>query len=308
MAIHNQLKKISITPQANTIPYSDENGYISNWLTNDPVISSLKGQNEFIGTVTTAPSPDTQSILTQFVVDTVGRQPRNGDEVAIEDVGELWIFSGTSWVFFTNTTLSDATTTSKGVVQIGSGLSVSSGVVSLDSTAVTTSRTVVNSTSTTPSIALAANTDYVFSNNLSSLTITSVPTSQYDINLYFSTGASFTFSCSSVTSWYLSDNPPTFDTNSTYKITFSQGKGQVLKVGEVSANVSPTLTYFDNNTGTTLSTSIVFASYNLVKVYKNGVLLRPNSGVNTYDYSLSTTTVTFTEALVSTDTICIETI
>lgn len=307
MATHNQLKKISTTPQANTIPYSDESGYISNWLTNDPVISSLKGQNEFIGTVTTAPSPDTQSILTQYVVDTVSRQPRNGDEVAIDDVGELWIFNGTSWVYFTNTTLKDATTTSKGVVQVGTGLSVSSGIISLDSSSVTSARTVVNSSSATPSITLAANTDYVFSNNLTSLTITSVPVSQYDINLYFTTGSSFTFSCSSVTSWYFDDNPPTFDTNSTYKITFSQGKGRILKVGKTPLLI-PVLTYFDGTTGATLTTSITFANCNLVKVYKNGLLLRPNSGANTYDYSLSGTDVTFTELLVSTDTICIETI
>ena len=50
MANHNQLKRISTTPQANTIPYADENGYLSAWLDNDPVITALKGENEFIGT------------------------------------------------------------------------------------------------------------------------------------------------------------------------------------------------------------------------------------------------------------------
>ena len=116
MANHNQLKRVSTTPQANTIPYADETGFITQWLDNDPLISSLKQENEFIGTVQTAPAPDTQSILTQFVVDTTGRQPRNGDEVAIEDVGELWMFNGTEWIFFTTTTLADASTTNKGLI------------------------------------------------------------------------------------------------------------------------------------------------------------------------------------------------
>ena len=39
--MHNQYKKISTTPQANTIPYADENGNLSNWLDNDPVIQAL---------------------------------------------------------------------------------------------------------------------------------------------------------------------------------------------------------------------------------------------------------------------------
>ena len=55
--MHNQLKKVSTTPQAYTIPYADETGYITNWLNNDPLISSLKQQNEFIGSVPTAPEP-----------------------------------------------------------------------------------------------------------------------------------------------------------------------------------------------------------------------------------------------------------
>ena len=153
---HNQLKRVSTTPQANTIPYADEDGFITQWLDNDPLISSLKQENEFIGTVQTAPAPDTQSILTQFVVDTTGRQPRNGDEVAIEDVGELWIFNGTEWIFFTTTVLADASTTNKGVMQVGSGLLVSSGLVSVDSSIYTPSRISINNASTTPSISIQA--------------------------------------------------------------------------------------------------------------------------------------------------------
>ena len=205
MANHNELKKFSTTPQANTAVYSDENGYISDWLNNDPVIAALKQQTEFIGTVPTAPAPDTQSILTQFVVDTVGRAPRNGDEVAIEDVGELWLFNGTEWVFFTTTVLHDATTTSKGVVQIGS-------------------------TSTTPSIAPLASKDYVFTNNLTSLTLTSIPNSSYYTTITFVPATGFTLTATGL-SQYFYYSTPTFITGRTYRLTIVNGRCYVDYTG-----------------------------------------------------------------------------
>jgi len=233
MATHNQLKKISTTPQANTIPYADENGYISNWLTNDPIIQSLQQQNELIGSVPTIPSgEDIQTYLSQYVYQVTGRLPRNGDEVAIEDVGELWEYNGTQWVFFTNTTLKDATTTSKGIMQVGTGLSVTDGVVSLDSTAVTASRAIVNNNSTTPSIAPQANTDYMFSDPLTSLTLTSVPNSNYYTSLNFTTGSTFTFTASTLTEWYFNDNPPTFLLNTKYQIIILNGKAYISHIGE----------------------------------------------------------------------------
>ena len=231
MANHNQFKKVSAAPQANTIVYSDANGYISDWLEADPVIQALKQQTEFIGTIPTAPEPDTQSILTQFVVDTTGRQPRNGDEVAIEDVGELWLFNGSSWNFFTNTTLKDATTTSKGIVQIGTGLNVSSGIVSVDSTIYTAARISVTNTSTTPSLALQSNTDYVFSNALTSLTLMSVPDSPYYTTLTFTTGSTFTYTASTLTQYFYDTNPPTFLANTTYRLTIVDGKCYVDYIG-----------------------------------------------------------------------------
>ena len=196
------------------------------------MVQALKQQTEFIGTVPTAPEPDTQSILTQFVVDTAGRAPRNGDEVAIEDVGELWLFNGTQWAFFTNTTLKDATTTSKGIVQIGTGLNVSNGLISVDSTIYTAARTVINNSSTTPSLALNANTDYIFSNPLTSLTLTSIPTSTYYTDLYFTTSSTFNFSATGLTQYYFMGNPPTFRANTTYKIHIAEGKAQISYVGE----------------------------------------------------------------------------
>lgn len=231
MANHNELQKVSSTPQPNSIVYSSESGNISAWLDNDPVIAALKQQTEFIGTVATAPEPNTQLILTQFVVDTVDREPRNGDEVAIEDVAELWLFNGTEWVFFTNTTLKDASTTNKGVVQIGSGINVNNGLISVDGTLYTPVRNLVNNSETTPSLALEANTDYVFTNALTSLTLTTIPVSQYSTDLYFTTGNSFTFNATNLTQYYFSDNPPTFNTNTTYKIHITEGKAQISYIG-----------------------------------------------------------------------------
>lgn len=231
MANHNEFRKISTTHQSNTIVYSDENGYISDWLDNDPVIQALKGSNEFIGTVQTAPAPDTQSILTQFVVDTVGRQPRSGDEVAIEDVSELWLFNGTSWVFFTTTMLNDATTTSKGVMQVGTGLNVNSGIVSVDSSIYTPSRTIITNTSATPSLALQANTDYNFTTTLTSLTLTSIPNSQYFTTLTFTTGTGFTFTASGLTEYFFLDNPPTFIEGKKYELVITNGKCHVNYIG-----------------------------------------------------------------------------
>lgn len=228
--MNNQFKKVSTTAQPNTIPYADSDGHITNWLTNDPLINSIQGQNEFIGSVNTAPAPDTQEILTQFVVDTTGREPRNGDEVAIEDVGELWIFNGTEWLFFTTTTLSDATTTSKGVVQIGSGLNVSSGVVSVDDTIYTPARILSTSTETTPNVDLQANTDYVFSNTLTSLTIGTVPNSAYPITLTFTTGTGFTFSATNITQYFYYTTP-TFIEGKTYKLTIISGKCYIDYIG-----------------------------------------------------------------------------
>ena len=254
MANHNQYKRVSTTPQANTIPYSDENGYLSNWLDNDPVITSLKQQTEFIGTVPTAPAPDTQSILTQFVVDTTGRQPRNGDEVAIEDVGELWLFNGTQWNFFTTTTLKDASTTNKGIMQVGSGLNVSSGLVSVDSSIYWASRTTITNTSTTPSLSIQANTDYVFSNTLTSLTITgTIPNSLYYTTMTFTTGSGFTFSASGI-SQYFYYGTPTFIVGRTYRLTIVDGRCYIDYTGD---RVHPINKITSTNSALTATNNII---------------------------------------------------
>ena len=231
---YNQYKKISQTAQPFTIPYSDESGYITAWLQNDPIIKQLQTQNEFIGSIATCPEGEEQSVLTQFVVDTKGVPPEQGNLVNITDRGDQWMYTGTQWVFYTDYLLMDATRTRKGIVSIGDGLNVDSGKISVDPTIYSPSKSIItNSTSTSATISnVAANTDYMFTQPLTSLTLTAVEVSQYPTDIYFETGSNFTFSAPTVTEWYFSDNPPTFRPNTSYKIHISQGQGTIFYVGE----------------------------------------------------------------------------
>lgn len=63
---------------------------------------------------------------------------------------------------------------------------------------------------------------------------------------------------------------------------------------------APTLTWYTGNTGTTVTIADTTGA-TLVKIYKNGLLLQP-----TEDYSISGTTLTLVTALVSTDKITLE--
>lgn len=79
---------------------------------------------------------------------------------------------------------------------------------------------------------------------------------------------------------------------------FLTTNGSVASWAAVSAY--PTLTWYTGNTGTTVTIADT-SSANLVKIYKNGILLEP-----TADYSISGTTLTLVTALVSTDKITLE--
>lgn len=82
---------------------------------------------------------------------------------------------------------------------------------------------------------------------------------------------------------------------------FLQKTANGVTWAEVQAGASaPTLTWYTGNTGTTVTIADT-ASANLVKIYKNGILLEP-----TADYSISGTTLTLVTALVSTDKITLE--
>lgn len=63
---------------------------------------------------------------------------------------------------------------------------------------------------------------------------------------------------------------------------------------------APTITYYKNNTGNTVTIADTSEAA-LVKVYKNGLLLEP-----TEDYSISGTTLTMVTALVATDKVALE--
>lgn len=74
----------------------------------------------------------------------------------------------------------------------------------------------------------------------------------------------------------------------------------VLINGGQSGGGAPTITWYKNNTGTTVTIADTSEAA-LVKVYKNGLLLEP-----TEDYSISGTTLTLTSALIATDKITTE--
>lgn len=231
---HNQLKKFSQNHQAFSVPYADSEGFITDWIQNDPFIKSLQLQNEFIGTVSTCPEGEEQEILTQYVVDQKGREPRNGDLVNIQDRGEQWFFNGQQWIFYSDYLLKDASKTTKGIVQIGDGINVTDGLISVDMSILTPSKNIISdTTSTTATINnVVANVDYTFSKPLTSLTLGTIAKSQYQTDIYFTTGDTFTFSAPNLTEWFFESNPPTFMTNKSYKISISQGKGTISYIGE----------------------------------------------------------------------------
>lgn len=80
--------------------------------------------------------------------------------------------------------------------------------------------------------------------------------------------------------------------------TIVSGNG-ITKINNL-VKFAPTLTWYTGNRGTTVTIPST-ASANLVKVYKNGVLLQP-----TEDYSISGTTLTLVNDIYETDKICLE--
>lgn len=95
-------------------------------------VGVLAHQNEWIGSIASVTTGDEQTALSTFVQNTAGRAARKGDEVTIADRQEIWYYNGTEWIIFMSSTeLTDATTTSKGLMQVGAGLEVTDGVVSV---------------------------------------------------------------------------------------------------------------------------------------------------------------------------------
>lgn len=95
-------------------------------------VGVLAHQNEWIGSIASVTEGDEQTALSAFVQSTVGRAARQGDLVTIADRQDIWYFNGTDWiVYMQSTDLTDATTSSKGLMQVGGGLNVADGVVSV---------------------------------------------------------------------------------------------------------------------------------------------------------------------------------
>lgn len=349
MANHNQLKRISTTPQPNTVPYADENGYLSAWLDNDPVISALKQQTEFIGTiptlmvgeVSTIPSGEDlqtylsnfvyqvltrlpadydevrildvdqtwiyynnswiqktsanlQTIFNDFVQQTTSRTSRNGDEVALEADGDLWLYNGTTWIYFSNTTLKDATTTSKGIMQVGAGLLVNNGLVSVDSSIYTPSRTTVTNPSTT-NLSIQANTDYIFTSALTSLSLGTIANSPYFSTLTFETGNTFSWSAPSSLEYYFidqSDIQTFFTPNTEYELVITNGKCHINYIGARQypinkiVSISPALTPV-NNIATWTITNDLGTGEVFVRVYETA-----NGNTIEVDSTITASTIT----------------
>lgn len=85
-------------------------------------------------------------------------------------------------------------------------------------------------------------------------------------------------------------------------ISFNQNN-ELTVTGDDTEYLMPVLAYYTNITGNSLYSEGI-SSRDTVIIYKNGVLLRPDSD-DTYDYYIQNDTIYFTTALVSTDTITV---
>lgn len=110
---------------------------------------------------------------------------------------------------------------------------------------------------------------------------------------------------------YSSDNPALYKINS----TLTAGTGIDITGNVISATggsgSAPTTVWFKNNTGTTLNTELALSD--TTEVYKNGILLEPSvldsdleSDEEINDYTISGSSIIFTDALVSTDKITVK--
>ena len=93
-------------------------------------------------------------------------------------------------------------------------------------------QTVTNDASnTTATLELAPNTLYTFTNALTSLTITSIPSGTYETEIQFTTDTGFTFTDNALTNKWLGVDAPTFEDGSSYVIAIKNGYAVCAKVG-----------------------------------------------------------------------------
>lgn len=189
-----------------------------------------------------------------------------------------------------------------------------------------------NLTTTNATIGLVMeNTIYQY-NVLESLTIDGFQTSYLESIIYFETGSSFTLTFEDAV--WAANNEPTFEANTPYILHIKNGIASVEGLGggngdslpdqtghsgeflttngseaswiAIPSSGVPTIIWYtsadwilaaDNKTLTVANTS----SANLVKVYKNGILLQSAA-----DYTLNGTSLVFVTELESTDKIALE--
>ena len=66
--MNNQYKKVSVTPQPNSIVYSDENGSISDWLENDPSLDNKVSSLE-VKTIKVLTQAEYDALLAESAID-----------------------------------------------------------------------------------------------------------------------------------------------------------------------------------------------------------------------------------------------
>lgn len=83
---------------------------------------------------------------------------------------------------------------------------------------------VADTTSTTATLALASNTLYTFSEPLTALTISSIPSDTFETEIQFSSDTGFTFTASDLTDKWIGGTP-TFEDSKSYVIVIKNGLG-----------------------------------------------------------------------------------
>lgn len=158
--------------------------------------------------------------------------------------------NGTSAGTFTANASSDVTIAITETVQNASSpLSISSNTISIATASTSgagalsstdwdtfngkanTQSVVADTTNTTATLALSSNTLYTFSEPLTALTISSIPTGTYETEIQFTTDTGFTFTDNALTNKWLGVDAPTFEDGSSYVIAVKNGYAVSAKVG-----------------------------------------------------------------------------
>lgn len=90
---------------------------------------------------------------------------------------------------------------------------------------------VADTSSTTATLALASNTLYTFATALTALTISSIPSDTYEVEIQFTAGTSFALTATPLTDKWLGVDSPSFTDGESYVIVVKNGYGVCAKVG-----------------------------------------------------------------------------